>query len=283
MTTPEQERMTTAECQVEGLFVYPFKSARGHAVSTARLASTGFEWDRHWMAVDSHGKFLSQRTHPKLATLVPEITSEALVLRAPELPELRVPLHGGTGASVTVRVWDDHCTAIDQGDDAAQWLSGFLGQPLRMVRILSQPDRLANPKYAGPEPKPVTFVDGFQMLVCNRASLEDLNSRMPEPVPMERFRPNIVLGGLSAFAEDRIDSLHVGDITLRLVKPCTRCVITSTDQQTGRLSTNPLPVLRTFRWDRTLHGVAFGENAVIASGHGSDLRVGCILKVTFEA
>ncbi len=273
---------TTAECRVEGLFVYPFKSARGHAKSAVRVSTTGFEWDRNWMAVDSHGKFLSQRTHPRLALLVPEIAGEALVLSAPDLPELSVPLKGSTEARVAVRVWDDACAGMDEGDTPAQWLSQFLGQEVRLVRIIPQPERLANPKYAGAEPKPVSFVDGFQMLVCNRASLEELNTRMPEPIPMERFRPNIVLGGLPAFAEDRIDSLHLGDLTLRLVKPCTRCIITATDQQTGELGTNPLPVLRTFRFDRALHGVTFGENAIIVSGSGSLLELGCMARVTFD-
>ena len=275
--------MTTAECQVEALFVYPFKSARGHAKSAVRVSATGFEWDRNWMAVDSHGKFLSQRTHPKLARLVPEITTEALVLRAPELPDLSVPLKRTAEPRVAVRVWDDACAGIDEGDGPAQWLSRFLSQDVRMVRILPQPERLANPEYAGSEPKPVSFVDGFQMLVCNRASLEDLNTRMPEPVPMERFRPNLVLSGLPAFAEDRIDCLHLGEITLRLVKACTRCIITSTDQQTGELTTNPLPVLRTFRFDRALHGVTFGENAIILSGSGALLERGCLAKVTFDS
>jgi hypothetical protein len=270
------------ECQVEGLFVYPFKSARGHAKSAVRLSATGFEWDRNWMAVDAGGKFLSQRTHPALARLVPEITGETLVLRVPGLPDLSVPLNRSTEPRVAVRVWDDACVGIDEGNGPAQWLSGFLAEAVRMVRIIPQPERTANPRYAGAEPKPVTFVDGFQVLVCNRASLEDLNTRMPERVPMERFRPNIVLGGLPAFAEDSIDSLQLGNITLRLVKPCTRCIITSTDQQTGELGANPLPVLRTFRFDRALHGVTFGENAIIVAGSGSLLERGCMAKVTFD-
>ena len=274
--------MTSTECQVEGLFVYPFKSARGQPKSSVRVGSTGFQWDRNWMAVDAHGKFVSQRTQPRLAQVVPEIADDALILRAPDLPDLKVPLAEGFGDPTTVSVWDHECEGLDQGDGPAQWLSRFLSEELRMVRIIPQPKRVANPQYAGADPKPVTFVDGYQMLVCNRASLEELNNRMPEPVPMERFRPNIVLGGLPAFAEDRIDSLRLGDLTLRLVKPCTRCVITSTDQQTGEISTNPLPVLRTFRFDHALHGVTFGENAIIVSGSGSVLERGCIGKVTFE-
>jgi uncharacterized protein len=275
--------LATVDCQVEGLFVYPFKSARGQPLESVRLGPTGFEWDRHWMAVDTQGKFISQRTHPRLAQLVPEIENEALVLRAPQLPDLRVPLSADSGAAVAVRVWADECAGLDQGDGPAQWLSRFLGEELRMVRVIARPERIANPQYAGPDPKPITFVDGFQMLVCNRASLEELNTRMPEPVPMERFRPNIVLGGLPAFAEDRIDSLTLGEITLRLVKPCTRCIITSTDQRTGERSTDPLPVLRTYRMDHTLHGIKFGENAIIVSGLGSRLHVGCMAKVTFDS
>ncbi len=266
---------------VEGLFVYPFKSGRGIPKTSVAIAGTGFEWDRNWMAVDDTGKFISQRTHPRLATLVPEIASDALVLRAPDLQPLRVPLTPIEGHRITVRVWDDHCDSFDQGDEAAQWLSRFLGQEVRMVRVLREPERIANPKYAGSEPKPVTFVDGFQILVCNRASLEELNSRMPEPVPMERFRPNIVLGGLPPFAEDRIDSLRFGELVLRLIKPCTRCIVTSTDQTTGQLSTNPLPVLRTFRFDRALLGVTFGENAIVASGSGSVLELGCTAEALF--
>jgi uncharacterized protein YcbX len=248
-----------------------------------RLGPTGFEWDRHWMAVDTQGKFLSQRTHPRLALLVPEIESDTLVLRAPQLPDLRVPLSADSGTRAVVRVFEQECAALDQGDAPAQWLSRFLGEDLRMMRVIAKPERVANPRYAGPVPKPITFVDGYQILVCNRASLEELNTRMPEPVPMERFRPNLVLSGLPAFAEDRIDSLTLGDITLRLVKPSTRCIITSTDQRTGERSTDPLPVLRTYRLDHALHGVKFGENAVIVSGVGSRLHTGCMAKPTFDS
>jgi len=119
--------------------------------------------------------------------------------------------------------------------------------------------------------------------VCNRASLDDLNARMPEPIPMERFRPNIVLNGLPPFAEDRIDLVQVGSVTLKLVKPCTRCVITSTDQSTGERSTNPLPYLREFRFDRNLLGVTFGENAVVVAGLGTNIERDAECVITFDA
>ena len=163
------------------------------------------------------------------------------------------------------------CTRIPASEwtrdrTAAQWLSEALGEALRLVRVPPDPERMANPAFAGAAPAPMGFADGFPLLVCNEASLEDLNSRMPEPIPMERFRPNIVLEGLRQWAEDRIETLMIGELTLRLVKPCTRCTIPSVDQRTGMPATDPGPVLRKFRFDKALRGVTFGENAVIASG-----------------
>ena len=252
---------------VQELFVYPMKSARGIAQTTARLARTGLAWDRQWMAVDALGTFISQRTHPKLAQIVPAIGGDSLTLAAPALKPLQLPLEP-FGETVSVKVWDDRCAGLDQGDEAAEWVSAAVGDVLRLVRRAPLLDRLANREFAGPSPAHLSFTDGYPILVCNLASLADLNVRMPEPIPMERFRPNIVLTGLAAFEEDRIEALQIGAITLRLVKPCTRCIITSTDQRTGERSTNPLPVLRTFRFDRALLGVTFGENAVISAGSG---------------
>jgi hypothetical protein len=258
---------------VQDLFVYPIKSARGIACRAARLTATGFEWDRQWMAVDALGTFVSQRTHPKLAQVEPAIEGDSLTLTARDLKPLRLPL-APAGEPVAVKVWKDRCAGLDQGDEAAAWISRAVGDVLRLVRQAPLRDRLADPKFAGSKPVPVSFADSYPFLVCNQASLLDLNTRMPEPIPMERFRPNIVLTGLSAFAEDRIETLQVGGITLHLVKPCTRCIITSTDQRTGERATNPLPVLRTFRFDRALLAVAFGENAVARGGVGLSIERG---------
>jgi uncharacterized protein len=267
---------------VEDLFIYPLKSARGIPVSSARLEASGFAWDRHWMAVDSSGRFVSQRTHPLLARIVPELTTDELLLNTQGMDTLRLPLNRGSADPVAVKVWDDECTGLDEGDVAAQWVSNVIGAAVRVVRVPQSKERLANAKYAGPYPVPMAFADGFPLLICNRASLAGLNRRMPEPIPMGRFRPSIVLGGLAEFAEDGIDTLQIGAVTLRLVKPCTRCIITSTDQQTGERSTNPLPVLRTFRFDRQLLGVTFGENAVVVAGAGLTLERGAICETTAD-
>jgi uncharacterized protein YcbX len=267
---------------VDELNVYPLKSGRGIAKSSVRVAATGFEWDRHWMFADAAGTFVSQRTHSKLACIETEVSNAGLTLRAPGLTPLTLSLEP-QGEPVAVRVWKDQCDGLDQGDAASAWASAALAAPVRIVRVVESPNRMASPQFASPTPTPVTFTDGFPILVCNRASLEYLNSLMPEPVPMERFRPNLVLHGLPPFAEDHIESLRIGDVSLRLVKPCTRCVITSTDQRTGELSTNPLPFLRKFRFDRTLLGVTFGENAVLTAGIGAQIMQGAECAVSYDA
>ncbi|MGH8297040.1 MAG: MOSC domain-containing protein, partial [Steroidobacteraceae bacterium] len=155
-------------------------------------------------------------------------------------------------------------------------------EPVRIVRTPATPGRRANPEYAGAIPSPLAFPDGYPIMLCNRASLDDLNRRLPEALPMERFRPNLVLSGLPPFAEDRIDSIEIGGVLLTLVKPCTRCIIPSTDQRTGIRGFDPLPVLRTFRFDRDLLGVKFGENAVICRGAGEFLERGMECRVSDE-
>jgi uncharacterized protein YcbX len=267
---------------IRELNIYPLKSGRAIPQDHARLGVTGFEWDRHWMAASPDGVFMSQRTQPRLALVEPEVGDEQLTLRSPGQQPLRIPLKP-EGSAQTARVWKDSISTLDQGDAAAHWLSEAIGFAARLLRIAPVLDRRANAGFAGPTPAPVSFPDGFPILVCNAASLAHLNARMPEPVPMERFRPNIVVDGLEPFEEDRICELHFGPVTLRLVKPCIRCVITSTDQRTGQPSTNPLPVLRAFRFDKALMGVAFGENAVIAHGVGQVLKLGETCSVVHDA
>ena len=272
----------TMQVSVTGLFIYPVKSTRGIARERVSLISGGFEWDRRWMIVRPTGLFITQRSHPQLARIVPEVTPHALVLNAPGLPALWVPL-GMRGARTAVRVWDDHVVGIDQGSEAEEWLTRAVGEPVRLVRAAPDMGRVANPNFAGATPAPIGFPDGYPLLVCNEASLEDLNARLPQPIPMERFRPNIVLTGLHPWAEDKIETLDIGSVTLRLVKPCTRCTIPSIDQQSGAPSTDPTPALKKFRFSKALRGVMFGENAVIARGVGEEIGLGVGVRATYEA
>jgi hypothetical protein len=266
---------------VQELNIYPLKSARGIPKTRVRLAATGFEWDRHWMVIREDGSFLTQRTHPLLTHIATELSREGLLLTAAGLAPLLLPL-APLGAGRPVRIWKDACEGLDQGDEAAAWVSGVLAESVRVVRTPGAPGRQASPEFAGPQPSPITFPDAFPVLICNRASLEDLNGRLPAELPMDRFRPNLVLEGLPPFAEDRIASLDIGPITLTLAKPCTRCIIPSTDQRTGIRGLDPLPVLRTFRFDHKLIGVTFGENAVITRGVGEFLECGAPCQVTYD-
>jgi uncharacterized protein len=233
------------------------------------------------MLVNAQGRFLSQRSHPVLARIKTAIDATDLTLQIDDAPALVLPL-APRGEITAVQVWNDACHGFDQGEAATAWASQVVGEPVRVVRMPAHPARMASAKYAGPIAAPVSFADGFPVLVCNRASLEALNLRMPAPVGMERFRPNLVLEGLPAFAEDRIAAVHIGSVTLNLVKPCTRCVITSMDQRSGAPSTNPLPVLKQFRMDRKLHGVTFGENAVPVAGVGQFIELGAECAVDYE-
>jgi uncharacterized protein YcbX len=271
----------TVTATVTGLFIYPLKSGRGIACTRVHLGATGFEGDRQWMLVNAQGVFLSQRTHPQLACVVPELDAGELVLHAPGLAPLRLP-DNCSGETLAVRVHQDRCVGLDAGAAAAEWASRVAGEAARLVRVPAHPERRANPSFAGTTPAPMGFADGFPVLVCNTASLEDLNRRLPAAIPMARFRPNLVLEGLPAWAEDRVDTLTFAEVTLRLVKPCTRCTIPSIDQLTGQPSTDPTPALRQFRFDKLLRGVKFGENAVMVTGVMQEIVRGTSCRVDFE-
>ena len=271
----------TATATVSALYYYPVKSTRGIATAGARLVPTGLAWDRQWMIVDAAAHFLTQRTHPHMARIVPQVREGSLALTHPDLPDLHVPPAPG-GEALTVRIWDDVCEAVGEGSAADAWLTRALGEPVRLVRARPQM-RAANARYAGATPAPIGFPDGYPVLVVNAASLADLNTRLPQPMPMERFRPNVVLEGLPAWAEDRIAAITTGAVTLRLVKPCLRCSIPTFDHVTGEPAFNVLPVLKSFRFSPALHGVMFGENAVIERGAGEELHRGDVVRISWDA
>lgn len=267
---------------VSGLFVYPVKSCAGIAVSQAELSITGLAADRRWMLVNQQGRFITQREQGRLALVIPSLQGEGLQIEAPGMPVLTI---AGTSRSqpCVVTVWQDRCQAYDEGETAAAWFSEFLGQPARLVRFDEAQVRLSNRDWTGEVQAPNQFSDGFPVLVISTASLAELNSRLAQPLPMNRFRPNVVVDGLPAYGEDRVHELYAGKVRLRIVKPCTRCKITTTDQATGvSQGMEPLDTLRGYRLDRTLRGVTFGQNAIIVAGTGTQLRVGQQLDVVWR-
>lgn len=265
------------------LFVYPVKSCAGIEVQQALLTETGLDLDRAWMVVDAQGAFLTQRALPRMALIRPQLKTDEMVLRAPGMLALHVAIDA-VESPATVTVWRDTVPAWDMGAVAAQWFTDFLGQPCRLVRFDPEHKRLSSMAWTGGVEAPNQFADGFPILLASEASLEELNTRLATAghaaVGMDRFRPNVVLAGLDAHDEDRVDLVRVdggaeGQMHLQPVKPCARCPIPNIDPATAQ--TDPLvgDTLRTYRRDKRLDGaVTFGMNAIVRQGAGQMLRVG---------
>jgi uncharacterized protein YcbX len=269
--------------QITGLNIYPVKSCRGIALTRARIAETGLAHDREWMVVTPENRFVTQRERPLLAQVETAITGDRLVLRRPQGAELSLPLEL-TGPEVEVTIWRSKVAAFDAGDEAAAWFTEHLGKPARLVRFDKRHKRPSDPQWAGGIEALNQFSDGFPYLLISQASLDELNRRLEQPLPMNRFRPNIVVDGLPPFGEDSVDEFVAGEVRLKVVKPCDRCVITTTDQITGeRTGEEPLKALKEFRFDRNLRGVLFGQNLVLTGGVGQELKVGQQLEVTAGA
>lgn len=265
------------------LFVYPVKSCAGIEVQQALLTDTGLDLDRAWMVVDARGMFLTQRTLPRMALIQPQLKTEEMVLRAPGMLALHVAIDA-VEAPATVTVWRDTVPAWDMGAVAAQWFTDFLGQPCRLVRFDPEYRRLSSLEWTGGIEAPNQFADGFPILVASEASMEDLNGRMlaagHAAVGIERFRPNVVLAGVGAHDEDRVDLIRVdggaeGEVHLQPVKPCSRCPIPNIDPATAQSDPAVGDLLRTYRQDKRLDGaITFGMNAIVRQGAGQMLRVG---------
>jgi uncharacterized protein YcbX len=260
--------------RITALNIYPVKGCRGIALDSARVAATGFEHDREWLITRPDGRFMTQREQPRLALIETALTGEALRLRVPDGAELHVPCDA-QGKEVEVTCWKDNCAAFDAGEEAADFLTRFLGAPLRLVRFDARRKRPSNPQWTPGIEALNQFSDGFAWLLISEASLQDLNSRLSRKLPMNRFRPNIVVSGLPPFGEDQLHELAGDGVRLRRAKPCARCIVTTTDQATGtRDGDEPLRTLARFRFDRELKGVIFGQNLILVDGVGAQLRVG---------
>ena len=263
---------------IASLHVYPVKSCRGVERTDARLTEAGLEHDREWMIVTPQWRFVTQREQPRLALIATGLDQQGLNLSAPGAPTVAVPFDF-KGDSVQATVWRDRCNAHDQGDAVAHWLSDFAGRPLRLVRFDPAHRRPSDTAWTGAVDAVSRFADGFALLAISLASLADLNTRLPAPLPMNRFRPNLVLDGLPPYGEDTVGDLVAGAVRLRRVKPCARCSITTTNQATGVVDGDePLRTLKTYRWDAALRGVTFGQNLIVVTGDGERVCAGMELR-----
>jgi uncharacterized protein YcbX len=257
-----------AGIKLSELTIYPVKSAAGVALSPARVEARGLAGDRRWMVVDEERSFLSQRTHPRLALVKVETGARGLRLHAPGVAPLEIRVPGENVMPVHVRVWRDVCAALPAGDDAARWISRVLGCSAELVYMPESSHRTVEAKSI--TSAEIGFADAYPFLLTSEASLADLNRRLANPIPMNRFRPNLVVRGCAPYAEDGWRRLLIGGLAFEVVKPCARCATTTVDQETGERGAEPLATLAGYR--RAGNGVVFGQNLV---HHGTAwLRVG---------
>ncbi|GAB4452511.1 MAG: MOSC domain-containing protein [Armatimonadaceae bacterium] len=267
--------------EINGLFYYPIKSCRGTAVEEAALDVRGFRHDRRWMVVRAEtGRFVTQREYPRMAQVCPTVAEGSLLVSAPGMSDLCVPPQPEDALTRrSVSVWQFSGDGLDEGEEAAEWFSAMMGFPCRLVRTPDDFSRRVSRKYSRGE-EPVGFADGFPFLLTSEESLADLNSRLEAPVPMARFRPNIVVRGATAWAEETWRTLRAtgSGTEFTVAKPCTRCAVTTVDQESGaKMGAEPLATLARYRRDSN-GKVCFAVNLVANSSVGV-VRVGEVLEV----
>ncbi|GHE20186.1 MOSC domain-containing protein [Halomonas urumqiensis] len=272
---------------ISQLFIYPVKSLGGIALDEATLFDEGLANDRQWMVVDDIGRFVTQRQLPAMARVTVRLTADALVLEHPQAAPLAVPLSPGNQPRLPVYVWHDQCQALDEGVEAARWLGDVLGDwrgsGLRLVRFDEAQPRRVEPDFLQPgEQANTAFSDGYPFLVASQGSLDAVNrglmARGLAALPMNRFRPNLVVSDIEPFAEDGWEALASADGAWRmgLRKLCQRCKITTVDQHSGKIDHpgEPLKTLMSLKPRLGLKGAFFGHNAILLDGKGQRLRVG---------
>ncbi len=245
---------------VASLIYYPIKACRGFEVDETNVERLGLEGDRRMMVVTPEGGFLTQRDYPKLALVTPSISGEKLTLSAPNTDSSTVSIQK-SGSTRPVDIWHSQgVQAVDQGETAAEWFSDWLGTAVRLVHIAEGYIRRINEKYAVNADDHTAFADGYPILLTSEESLADLNTRLEIPVPMNRFRPNLVVKGCEPFAEDTWTRIRIGNVEVAVVKPCARCVVTTIDKETLVQSKEPLKALSSYR--KRDGGAMFGQNVI---------------------
>lgn len=259
------------------IFIYPVKSLGPIRLTQADVEERGLRYDRRWLIIDENNRFVTQRSYPEMALIEVTITDSGLQLRhrTRDLGMLSVPFYPETFDLLIVTVWDDQMEAVIVNDTSNRWLSEALGFSARLVYLPDTSPRQADPNYA-PFEGNVSFADGFPFLIIGQSSLDDLNTRLPEPVSMIRFRPNLVFEGGLPYDEDQWYEFSIGKLTLYGVKPCARCILTTVDPEKGEMEgKEPLKTLSTYR--KRNNKIFFGQN-VMTNQTGS-IKVGDEIQV----
>ena len=241
--------------RIDELYFYPIKSFRGVRTAALTLDKLGPLWDRQWLLVDENGRFLTQRQLPQLAKIELSFDPEAQIeLAVPTFGTIDFGLNERLSQSLQVVVWKSEMRAHEVSSEVSQWLSEVLQRQVRLVRMA---DDNARTFKTGPPDRHVRFVDGQPLLVVSKASVRDLERRVGHPLSVLRFRPNVVIDGVDAYAEDRWSEFAVGGLRFQASEPCTRCKITTVHPLTGQVGDEPLKTLATYR--RLERGIAFGH------------------------
>jgi uncharacterized protein YcbX len=251
---------------VSELFIYPIKSLGGIAVNSAEITDRGLKYDRRWMLVDSYNSFLTQREYPQMALLQVQLAENGInVIHKLNRDSIDIPFTTGSSVTATVQVWSDKCKAHYVSPEVDEWFSEILSINCRLVYMPDSTTRRVDSRYA--LNKEITnFSDGYPFLIIGQSSLDDLNNRLPEPIPINRFRPNIVFTGGHAYQEDQLKHFVINGVDFYGVKRSARCVIPTINQDTAVMGKEPLKTLSTYRVRN--NNTYFGMN-LLHQGSGS--------------
>jgi uncharacterized protein YcbX len=261
---------------VSELYIYPIKSLGGISLDVARLTDKGLQYDRRWMLVDMNNRFITQREFPVMSLLQVSLTEESLRIQHKKISgeTLFIPFQPQSNEMQMVEIWEDKCKAQLVSHEADEWFSDMLVMQCRLVYMPDTTNRNVDSMYA--MNKEITsFSDGYPMLMIGQSSLDDLNSHLPEPLPMNRFRPNIVFTGGKPFEEDTMEHFVINEIDFFGVKLCSRCAITTIDQDEATKAKEPLKTLATYRMQD--NNVYFGQN-LLSKGEG-EIHIGDLIEI----
>ncbi|MCH6234665.1 MOSC domain-containing protein [Cognataquiflexum rubidum] len=250
---------------LKDIYIYPIKSLGGIRLEESILEERGLKFDRRWMLVDKEGMFLTQRTFPEMALLQVEVGDSGLLVyhKNDHSHRILVPFQPQTNYFLSVTIWDDVVIGQKVDQQVSKWFSETLDRECDLVIMPESTERKLSPKYAV-NSESVGFADAMPYLLIGQTSLDELNGRLEVPVPMDRFRPNLVFAGGNPFEDDTWDKVQVGEAVFKITKPCARCVMTTVNQVTAEKSKEPLKTLATYRtFD---HKVMFGQNMLLLSG-----------------
>lgn len=246
---------------LDQITIYPIKSCAGIDLDSSMVHDRGFPLDRRWLLVDEHGKFISQRTHPRLGQIKLAADSNKLIVDHEGKPSLHLDLNPEKKEMKKAKIWKDDVRGVHVGQESDDWFSDILAQSVHLLHMNAAVSRpLVKERLPQDRSFEVSFADGYPYLLTSQSSLDDLNSRLENSVPMDRFRSNLVVSGFEPFAEDGWKRIRIGDVEFMVVKPCARCQVTTIDQRTGATSKEPLKTLASFR--KQGGQVMFGMNMV---------------------